>query len=88
MAVVAVMPPFAASPLIHGPWPETCVSARMTSDTPARYLNDASALLGLPIRPEHREAVEAAFAVLLAQGQLVTRFALPEETEAAPRYVP
>jgi 1-carboxybiuret hydrolase subunit AtzG-like len=52
------------------------------------YLDAASALLGLPIAPEHREAVEAAFLVLRAQAELVTNFALPEETEAAPRYTP
>ena len=60
----------------------------MEDDLPARYLDDAAALLGLPIRDAHREAVEAAFAVLLAQARLVTEFALPETTEAAPRYRP
>lgn len=53
-----------------------------------KYLDAAAALLGLPIRAEHRAAVEAAFAVLAAQGRLVTDFRLPEETEAAPRYIP
>lgn len=60
----------------------------MAQDDPVSYLNAAAALLGLPIRPEHRAAVEAAFAVLRAQGELVTGFPLPEETEAAPRYEP
>jgi hypothetical protein len=45
-------------------------------------------MFGLPIQAEHRAAVEAAFAVLLAQGKLVTEFLIPEETEAAPRYTP
>jgi hypothetical protein len=52
------------------------------------FLSAASALLKLPIRPEHREEVAAAFAVLLAQGRLVLDFPLPEETEAAPRFIP
>jgi hypothetical protein len=60
----------------------------MDKGAASRYLDAASEMLGLPIQVEHREAVEAAFAVLLAQGQLVTGFAIPEETEAAPRYRP
>lgn len=60
----------------------------MAEDEPSRYLDAASAMLGLPIKAEHRAAAEAAFAVLLAQGRLVTEFLLPEETEAAPRYEP
>lgn len=57
-------------------------------DLPTRYLDEAASLLGLPIQEVHRAAVEAAFAVLLAQGRLVTGFALPETIEAAPRYRP
>jgi hypothetical protein len=60
----------------------------MAQDACSRYLDAASDLLGLPIQAEHRAAVEAAFLVLLAQGRLVTEFALPDETEAAPRYKP
>ncbi|OYV41734.1 MAG: hypothetical protein B7Z80_00700 [Rhodospirillales bacterium 20-64-7] len=60
----------------------------MKNDPVAPYLEAASALLGLPIQDRHRDAVEAAFAVLLAQGRLVTEFALPEHIEAAPRYQP
>jgi hypothetical protein len=52
------------------------------------YLDAAAALLGLPIRPEHRGEVLAAFEVLTAQGRLVTEFELPETIEAAPRFVP
>ncbi len=52
------------------------------------YLNAAAALLGLPIRPEHLAEVQAAFAVLRQQGRLITEFALPEEIEAAPRFIP
>jgi hypothetical protein len=52
------------------------------------YLDAASALLELPIRPEHRDEVEAAFAVLVAQGRLVTEFTLPDDVEVAPRFEP
>ncbi len=52
------------------------------------YLDAASALIGLPIRPEDRAEVMAAFAVITAQARLVTEFHLPESIEAAPRFVP
>jgi hypothetical protein len=52
------------------------------------YLSAASTLLNLPIRPEHREEVAAAYAVLLAQARLVLEFPLPEDTEPAPRFIP
>jgi hypothetical protein len=58
------------------------------SDDPiAAYLSQASILLGLPIRPEHHDEVVAAFRVLTAQAKLITDFALPDETEPAPRFV-
>jgi hypothetical protein len=60
----------------------------MEVDLPESYMDAAAALLGLPIQAEHRAAVEAAFAVLLAQGRVVTEFALPEEIDAAPRFRP
>jgi hypothetical protein len=52
------------------------------------YLEVASRFLGLPIRPEHRADVSAAFAVLAAHGRLLMEFSLPDEVEAAPRYLP
>jgi hypothetical protein len=52
------------------------------------YVRTASALLGLPIRDEHRDEVLAAFTVLRAQAALVTEFTLPETIEAAPRFIP
>ncbi len=59
------------------------------SDDPiADYLDQAAILLNLPIRPEHYAEVLAAFRVLRAQAEVVTEFALPEHTEAAPRYTP
>lgn len=60
----------------------------MDKDTQTAFLAAAEKWLGLPIRPEHRDAVEAAFAVLRQHGELVTSFPLPPETEAAPRYRP
>jgi hypothetical protein len=60
----------------------------MEKDAQAAYLAAAEKLLGLPIRPEHKEAVQTAFAVLCQQSELVTSFPLPPETEAAPRYKP
>jgi hypothetical protein len=52
------------------------------------YLDAASVLLGLPIRPEHRDEALAAFRVLTEHGKLVTEFNLPEIIEAAPRFTP
>jgi hypothetical protein len=52
------------------------------------YLDAAAEFLDLPIRPEHRDEVMAAFAVITAQGRLVMEFELPETIEAAPRFVP
>jgi hypothetical protein len=60
----------------------------MSEDEMTAYLNAASAVLGLPIRAEHRREVFAAFAVLAEQARLVAEFALPEEIEAAPRFLP
>lgn len=58
------------------------------SDPLAEYLNQASRLLDLPIRPEHYDEVLAAFRVLQAQARIVTEFRLPPHCEAAPRYTP
>lgn len=60
----------------------------MTEDGLTAYFNAAAAAVGLAPRPEHREEVFAAFRVLMEQAKLVTEFALPDETEAAPRFSP
>jgi hypothetical protein len=60
----------------------------MSQDDMTAYLDAASALLGLPILPEHRDEVLAAFAVLTQQARLLAAFALPEHIEAAPRFMP
>jgi len=51
-------------------------------------LDAASALLGLPIRPEHRSEVVAAYVVLTAHARHLAEFPLPEAVEAAPRFTP
>ncbi|MDE8344716.1 MAG: DUF4089 domain-containing protein [Acidocella sp.] len=56
--------------------------------TEAAYLQAASLMLGLPIRPEHQADVAAAFAVLGTQARLITEFSLPADIEAAPRFTP
>jgi hypothetical protein len=52
------------------------------------YLASAASLLGLPVQPEHRDEVLAAFLVLAEYGRMIAAFALPEGIEAAPRYTP
>jgi hypothetical protein len=59
----------------------------MVADLVESYVDATAALLHLPIRPEHRAEVLAAFAVLAEQGRLVTEFSLPDDIEAAPRFV-
>jgi anthranilate phosphoribosyltransferase len=67
----------------------TALAASMeTAPDETAYLDAAAILLGLPIRPEHRDEVAAAFAVLREQARLLAQFALPEDTEAAPRFIP
>ena len=55
--------------------------------TDETYMDAAAALLDLPIRPEHRAEVLAAFSVLMGHARLLAAFALPEDIEAAPRFV-
>jgi hypothetical protein len=57
-------------------------------DADKTYLAAASALIDLPIHPEHLDEVMAAFAVITSQARLVTEFLLPETIEAAPRFIP
>jgi len=47
-----------------------------------------AARIGLTIDPASRAAVAANLAGLLAAARLVAEFALPEETEPAPRFEP
>ncbi len=59
-----------------------------SKDPIAAYLDQAAALLGLPIRPEHHAEVLAAFRALRAQAEIIMEFKLPRDTEAAPRFIP
>lgn len=58
------------------------------NDLTSNYLDTVAIVLDLPIRPEHRDEVLAAFRVLSAQAKLVTEFELPETINAAPRFTP
>ena len=61
---------------------------RTDHDDISNYLDAASKLLDLPIRPEHRDEVMIAARALAAQAELVAGFELPEAIEAAPRFTP
>ena len=61
---------------------------RSDHDDISNYLDVASKILDLPIRPEHREEVMTAAFALAAQARLLAAFELPEAVEAAPRYTP
>lgn len=52
------------------------------------YVDAASRLVGLPIRPEHRDEVISALAMIMAQAELVLEFPLPATIEPAPRFIP
>jgi hypothetical protein len=52
------------------------------------YLEAASLLLDLPIQSEHYAETREAFIVLRAQAAMIAEFSLPEDVEAAPRYIP
>jgi hypothetical protein len=52
------------------------------------YLDIAATELDLPIPPEYREEIAAAWRVLAAFGEQIRSFPLPPETEAAPRFTP
>ena len=60
----------------------------MATEAIDSYLEAASMLMGLRIHPDHYAEIRAAFIVLRAQAALIREFPLPEEIEAAPRYMP
>jgi hypothetical protein len=60
----------------------------MSPDAEESFFAVASALLGLPIKPEHYDDALAAFRVLTTQAKLVTDFPLPNEIDAAARFTP
>ncbi len=58
------------------------------SDDTAQYITLASALIGLPIAPEHRAPVEQAFAGLMDHAKIVLAETLGERDEAAEVFTP
>ena len=56
-------------------------------DIPA-YVDIMNAVVGLGLRPEHRDGVIAAMEVLLQQGRLVMDFPLEEHVEQLPVATP
>lgn len=52
------------------------------------YIDLISPSVALQIAPEHREAVAAALAILIAQGEQLLAFPLDSAIEAAPHYQP
>ena len=59
-----------------------------TAFDPAAYVDQAAALLDLPLTPAHRPGVIENMARLAALAALVTSFALPEEVEPGPVFRP
>jgi hypothetical protein len=55
---------------------------------PAAYVDEAAALLGLPLAPAHRQGVIENMARLAAMAELVMEFNLPEDTELGPVFRP
>lgn len=58
------------------------------SFTPAAYVEQAAALIGLPIPPEYHQSVVENFERIAAVAQLVLEFSLPEAIELAPKFEP
>ncbi|MBF2027767.1 MAG: DUF4089 domain-containing protein [Oscillatoriales cyanobacterium C42_A2020_001] len=62
----------------------------MTTSTAnfAEYVDQAAAIVGLPIPAEYHQSVVENFERIAAIAQLVLEFSLPEETEIAPVFEP
>lgn len=54
----------------------------------AAYVDQAAAVVGLPIPPEYHQSVVENFERITIVAQLVIDFPLPEETEVAPVFEP
>jgi len=48
------------------------------------YIDAGTAALGIPVRPEWRDAVRMNLALSFSLGRLVLEFPLPDEAEPAP----
>lgn len=55
---------------------------------PAELVDQLSALVGLPIQPEHHASVVENFSRIMAVAQLVREFPLPEDVEIATVFEP
>jgi len=55
---------------------------------PAAYVDQAAALIGLPIPDEYHQSVVENFERISMVAQLFLDFPLPEETEVAPVFEP
>lgn len=55
---------------------------------PTEFVNQAAALIGLPIPDEYHQSVVENFERITAIAQLVLEFPLPEDTETAPIFRP
>jgi hypothetical protein len=55
---------------------------------PVRYVEEAAALLDLPLAADHKPGVVANMVRLAAMAELVMSFPLDEATEAAPVFRP
>jgi hypothetical protein len=55
---------------------------------PTEFVEQAAAMIGLPLQPEHQPGVVDNFARIMAIAQLLIEFPLPEETEAGPVFKP
>ena len=60
----------------------------MADDSLDQMIAAGTALLGIPVQPEWLPAIRANLEVSLTLAQLVDGFALPDEAEPAPVYVP
>lgn len=58
------------------------------SFNPTTYVDQAAALIGLPIPSEYHQSVVENFERIAAVAQLVLEFPLPEEIEPAPKFEP
>jgi hypothetical protein len=59
-----------------------------SSPDPTAYVDQAAALIGLPIPPDYHQSVVENFERITQVAQLVLEFPLPEETEIAPVFEP
>lgn len=60
----------------------------MTDDLMAKYIEQVSELIDLPIDPEYLPGVAKNFAAISAIATLVVDFPLPEDIEPAPVFEP